>query len=118
MIINSSNNFIITIIITGKSSAAKAALCCWGAQNVNFRGCKSSVSSIVKNTSSSTIPLVVDDVCSKYAMEELAVQFSGGASHCTMSSGNTVPRAGIIVTSNMSFIESDRYVKLIHNTCM
>uniref|UniRef100_A0A1X7TLC2 DUF927 domain-containing protein n=1 Tax=Amphimedon queenslandica TaxID=400682 RepID=A0A1X7TLC2_AMPQE len=100
---------------TGKSSSAKAALCCWGAQNVNFRGCKSSVSSIVNYTSKSTIPVVVDDVCSQHSMEELAVQFSGGASHSTISSGNTAPRAGIIVTSNMSFIESDRnVVRLVH----
>ena len=65
----------------GKSSSAKAALYCWGAQCVNFRGSKSSVSSILSHASSSTIPIVVDDVSSCNTMEELAVHFSSHASH-------------------------------------
>lgn len=94
----------------GKSSSAKAALCCWGAQTVNFKGCRSTVSSIVNQSSTSTIPIVVDDIASPHAMEEMAVQFSGGASHSTIASGSATPRSGIMVTANRTFADSDRFV--------
>lgn len=86
------------------------ALSCWGA---HFRGSKSTVSSIMAQSSTTTIPIVVDDIASAHTMEELAVQLTSGASHSTLRSGTSTPITSIITTANYHFAESDRYVHVI-----
>ena len=98
------------LFLLGKSSSAKMALHCWGAMPRNFKGSKSTLSSILNQASSTTIPIVVDDVSSPHVMEDMAVQLTGGASHCTISSGTNVPHTSVIVTSNQHFSKSDRFV--------
>ena len=85
------------------------ALNCWGARHSNFKGSKSTVSSIINQASVTTIPIVIDDVSSPAFMEELAVQLTGGAAHSTMKSGTCTPRTSVITTANHHFAESDRY---------
>ena len=84
---------------------------------IHFRGAKSTVSSIVTQSSTTTIPIVVDDVASPHTMEELAVQLTSGASHSTLKSGTNTPKTSIITTANFSFTESDRYYNFTVNAC-
>ena len=99
----------------GKSSSAKMALCCWGAQNTNLKGSKSTISAIVNCASHTTIPIVLDDISSQHAMEEMAVQFTGGATYSTVGSGTNKPKTSIIVTANHHFADSDRLVLAIQS---
>ncbi|XP_019860089.1 PREDICTED: uncharacterized protein LOC109588352 isoform X8 [Amphimedon queenslandica] len=99
----------------GKSSSAQMALSCWGAQEIHMKGSKSTLSAIISCAAGTTIPIVVDDVSNSHAMEEIAVQFTGGATYMTVSAGATKPRTSIIATSNQYFADTDRNaVRLIH----
>jgi hypothetical protein len=92
----------------GKSSSAKMGLYCLGAQNVHFKGSRSTLSAILNTASTTTIPIVYDDVSSQHVMEEMAVQLTGGATCCTVSGGESQPKTSVIVTSNQHFAQSDR----------
>ena len=67
------------------------------------------MSSIVSQASTTTIPIVVDDIASANAMETMAVQLTSNASHSTLTSGSCTPRTSIIATSNQTFSDSDRF---------
>ena len=84
---------------------------CWGARDIHFRGSKSTISSIIHQSSFTTIPIIIDDVSSAAFMEEVSVHLTGGASHSTLRTGTSTPRTSIIATANYHFGESDRYVE-------
>ena len=68
----------------------------------------------------SSFPITVDDIASATKMEEIAVSFFNAAGHTTVAGGTIYPRGTVVLSSNKSFVESDRYI-IIHycaNTCI
>lgn len=58
-------------------------------------------------------PTTVDDISSAAKMEEIAVTYFNAAGHTTVAGGTVHPRGTVLLSSNKSFVESDRYVCFI-----
>ena len=67
----------------------------------------------MKVSSLSSFPIPVDDISSAAKSEEIAVTFFNAAGHTTVSNRTTSPLGTVILSSNKSFIESDRYIILL-----
>ena len=67
-----------------------------------------SAEALLKLSSLSTFPIPVDDISSAAKSEEIAVTFFNAAGHITVSNGTTNPLGTVILSSNKSFIKSDR----------
>ena len=70
---------------------------------------------LLKLSNLSSIPIPVDDISSAAKAEEIAVTFFNAAGHTTVSGGTTNPLGTVILSSNRSFTESDRYIIIITN---
>lgn len=68
-----------------------------------------SAEALIKLSSLSSFPIPVDDISSASKAEEIAVTFFNAAGHTTVSGGTTNPLGTVILSSNKSFVESDRY---------
>ena len=69
---------------------------------------KVSTEALIRLCSLSSIPIPVDDISSACRAEEIAVSFFNGAGHTTIS-GTINPIGTVLLSSNKSFIESNRY---------
>ena len=99
-------------ILLGKTATLKAIKALFGDKSRLQRG-KVSAEALLKVSSLSSFPIPVDDISSAAKSEEIAVTFFNAAGHTTVSNGTTSPLGTVILSSNRSFIESDRYIILL-----
>lgn len=70
---------------------------------------KVSAEALLKLSSLSSFPVLVDDISTAVKSEEIAVTFFNAAGHTTVANGLS-PLGIIMLSSNRNFIESDRYI--------
>ena len=87
----------------GKTATLKAIKALLGDKSRLQRG-KVSAEALLKLSSLSSFPVPVDDISSAVKSEEIAVTFFNAAGHTTVANG------AVMLSSNTSFIESDRYI--------
>ena len=92
----------------GKTATLKAIKALFGDCSGLQRG-KVSTEALIKKCSVSSIPLPIDDISSSFQSEEIAVTFFNGTSHMTVS-GTKTPQGTVIMSSNNSFVESERWM--------
>ena len=93
----------------GKTATLKAIKALFGDETNLQRG-KVSAEALLKSSSLTTFPIAVDDISSLAKMEDIAVSLFNAAAHTTVASGTQSPKGTIILSSNKSFVESDRYI--------
>ena len=87
----------------GKTATLKAIKALLGDKSRLQRG-KVSAEALLKLSSLLSFPVPVDDISSAVKSEEIAVTFFNAAGHTTVANGT------VMLSSNTSFIESDRYI--------
>ena len=80
-------------ITTGKTATLKAILSVFGLGDRCLQRGKVTAEALLRLSSLSSFPILVDDISSETKMEEVTVSYFNAAGHTTVASGTIYPRA-------------------------
>jgi len=98
--------------MSGKTATLKAILSLFGLGDRGLQRGKVTAEALLKRSNLCSFPTTVDDISSA-AKVEIAVTYFNAAGHTTVAGGTVHPRGTVLLSSNKSFVESDRYVCFI-----
>ena len=87
-------------ITTGKTATLKAILSIFGLGDRCLQRGKVTAEALLRLSSLSSFPILVDDISSETKMEEIAVSYFNAAGHTTVASGTIYLRGTILLSSN------------------
>ena len=99
------------VLPSGKTLTLKAILSLFGLGEKSLQRGKITAEALLRFSATLCVPVAVDDISSAVKMEDIAVTYFNAAQHTTVAGGTVRPRGTILVSSNQSYVESDRLVK-------
>jgi hypothetical protein len=101
------------MFICRKSTTLRNIFSIHGADHVHITGPDTHLAVIVFRAAGTTIQLGIDDIRSAKKAKSIAVQFFNGSSHNTCQSGELKPHTSVVITSNATFCDSERYTSTV-----
>ena len=99
------------VLLSGKTLTLKAILSLFGLGENSLQRGRITTEALLRFSAVSCVPVAVDDISSAVKMEDIAVTYFNAAQHTTVAGGTVRPRGTIVVSSNQSFVESDRLAR-------